>query len=111
MQLQYMMTKRLYAVLVPVLAVAFMAAATLLSTQTYVRPDIGSVTFGFPLSWLSISHGFINAPPSWTVDSLALVGDLVTWSVVSLAMVYTWTNFRAKRGVTKLKEAVAKATG
>ncbi|MDA4114499.1 MAG: hypothetical protein OK474_10680 [Thaumarchaeota archaeon] len=73
------------------ITLALTAAATFLSTKTIVRPDIGSVTFGFPLTWLSISHGFINLPPSWMVDLLGLTGDLVTWFVVSIIVVYLWS--------------------
>jgi hypothetical protein len=105
-----MMTKRMYAILVSVLTVALMAAATLLSTKTYIRPDVGSVSLGFPLSWLSIAHGFINAPPSWTIDAVGLTGDLLTWLVVSLAAVYLWIRVSARDRSTKLKVTGVKVT-
>ena len=91
-----MMIKRMYLIAVPVLTLALAAAATFLSAQTDVRPDIGSVSFGFPLSWLSISHGFINAPPLWTVDWVGFAIDLVAWLVVSFAAVSVWMRVGAK---------------
>jgi hypothetical protein len=100
----------MYLIVVPVLTVALTAAATFLSAQTDVRPDIGSVSFGFPLSWLSISHGFINAPPLWTVDWVGLAGDLVTWLVVSFAAAYAWMRLGSKNRSTRLNPTGVQVT-
>ncbi len=82
---------------VPILTVAITAAATFLSSETIVRPDVGSITFGFPLSWISVAHGFINAPPVWTVDPTSLIVDLAVWLLVSVGATYVWTRLRSER--------------